>query len=93
MVSLNSSAYYVSLFLSLLVAFLFCSIIRLFLCGPAFGYALLTFLAPMPDREGKILYKCIVDLFGKPELHADKVVWQSSSGNLSLGTTGTTKSW
>ncbi len=33
-------------------------------------------------QRGTILYKCIVDLFGKPELHADKVVWQSSSGNL-----------
>ncbi len=38
----------------------------------------LTLPAAMPDRGGKILYKFIVDLLGKPEVHADKVVWISS---------------
>ncbi len=33
----------------------------------------------MPDRGGKILYKFIVDLLGNSKLHADKVVWISSS--------------
>ncbi len=32
----------------------------------------------MSDREGKKLYQFIVDHLGNPELHADKVDWQSS---------------
>ncbi len=33
----------------------------------------------MSDRGGKLLYKFIKELLEHPELHADTVVWESSS--------------